>query len=65
MAKNIQKKVDFHLKKGALHKEMGVKSGDKIPVEEMQQELAKAKRTGDVHLERQINFALNARKFKH
>lgn len=62
---NIHKKVEFHLKKGALHSELHVASGKKIPVAELEAKKASAKRTGNTTLEKRVTFALNARKFKH
>jgi len=55
----------FKLKKGALHKQMGVKQGEKIPVADLHAKLAAAKKRGDVTTERRVVFALNARHFYH
>lgn len=50
---------------GALHRRMGIPKNERIPVEALDKEMRKAKRNDDVHLERQVQFAKNARKFKH
>lgn len=55
-----RKPMKLHLKKGALHKEMGISKGEKIPVEALEKEKAK----GGLAAKR-ANFALNARKWKH
>ena len=62
---NIQKKVEFHLKKGSLHTAMGIKQGKKIPASKLRTELAHAKATHNTKLEKKVVFAINARKFKH
>jgi hypothetical protein len=54
------KPMNLHLKKGALHKEMGIASGKKIPVSRLQKEKSK----GGLAAKR-ANFALNARKWNH
>lgn len=58
----IKKRPKMHLKlkKGALHKEMGVKAGEKIPVEALEEE----KKKGGLAAKR-AQFALNARKWSH
>ena len=53
------------LKKGALHQQMGVKQGEKIPVADLHSKLAAAKKSGDVQTERRVVFALNAKHFHH
>ena len=50
-----------HLKKGALHKQMGVPKGEKIPVSDLKSE---EKDAGPKEKKR-IQFALNARKWHH
>jgi hypothetical protein len=62
---NIHKKVVFHLKKGALHSELHMKPGAKIPLAKLEKEKASAKRTGNTTLEKRTTFAINARSFKH
>jgi len=61
----MTKKPVFKLKKGALHSQMGVKQGEKIPVADLHSKLAAAKKRGDVTTERRVVFALNARHFHH
>ena len=50
----------FKLKKGALHKELGISTKKKIPLATLKK-AAKAKGI----LGKRARFALNARKFKH
>lgn len=57
--KNIQKHVDFHLKKGALHKELHIAAGKHIPESTLSKDLKKAKKSGNVTEERRIVFAEN------
>lgn len=63
--KNIQGHVEFHLKKGALHSELHMKQGQKIPEAKLEREKAIAKHDGNTTLEKRVQFALNARHFKH
>lgn len=53
-------KMKLHLKKGALHKDLGVKPGEKIPAKK----LAVDKNDSALEVKRKI-FAQNAKKFKH
>ncbi len=54
------KKMNLHLKKGALHKDLGVKPGAKIPATKL------AIKSSDSPLERKRKqFAINAKKWKH
>jgi len=57
--KNIQDKVDFEVKKDALHRELHIKPGTHIPVATLQHEKAIAKRTHNTQLMRRTQFALN------
>lgn len=50
------------VKKGSLHKEMGVPEGKKIGRSKIEADEKKAKARGDVHRERQDQFALNFNK---
>ncbi len=50
-----------HLKKGALHQELGFKQGEKIPLAVLET----ASRSKNELLRKRAQFALNARKFKH
>lgn len=54
-------KLHLHLKKGALHKELGIKEGNKIS----DKELAKADKTAGPLEKKRINFAEQARKWHH
>lgn len=50
-----------NLKKGALHSQLGIKQGEKIPISK----LMAAKSSKDPVLAKRANFAINARKWKH
>jgi hypothetical protein len=50
-----------HLKKGALHKELGYRPGEKIPLAALET----AARSKNPTLRKRAQFALNARSFKH
>jgi hypothetical protein len=52
--------LDLKLKKGALHKQMGIPQGEKIPVQSLRE---KAKSQNETTRKR-AQFALNARKWK-
>lgn len=54
-----------NIKKGALHKELGIKQDKPIPLATLDAAHAKAVREHNVTLERRTQFAINARKFKH
>jgi hypothetical protein len=47
---------------GALHKQLGVASGNKIPASKLSAAKARAKRTGNTQLMRRVTFAQNVRK---
>jgi hypothetical protein len=49
---------------GLLHKKMGVKEGSKISASSEAKVAARAKKEGDVKLEREAVFAENAKKWK-
>jgi hypothetical protein len=51
--------------KGLLHKKMGRNPNKPIPTSALQSEKSKAQRSGNVKLEREAQFAINARKWKH
>lgn len=53
-------KLDIHVKKGALHKQLGVAEGTKLTTAQL--DAAKAK--GGLEAKR-AQFAINARKWKH
>lgn len=59
------KPMHLKIKKGALHSEMGVPAGQKIPVEKLEHEKAIAKKDNNTTLERRVNFALTARNWHH
>ena len=48
-----------------MHKQLGIKQGEKIPVATLDTKLAAAKKSGDVQTERRLVFAKNARHFHH
>lgn len=50
-----------HLKKGALHKQLGYGPGTKIPLAALET----ASRSSNPLLRKRAQFALNARSFKH
>jgi hypothetical protein len=50
-----------HLKKGALHHQLGYSAGEKIPLAALET----ASRSSNETLRKRAQFALNARKFKH
>lgn len=57
-------KSGIHIKpshKGLLHKELGVKAGEKIPASK----LTKAKNSSDPAERKRATFAENAKKWKH
>ena len=47
-------------RKGLLHRKLGIKPGDRIPVSD----LLKAKRSKSPALRKEANFAINARSWK-
>jgi hypothetical protein len=51
----------LHLKKGALHKALGVPIGKPIPASK----LAGALRSSNAHISHMAQFAKNAKRFKH
>jgi len=48
-----------------LHAKIGIKKGEKIPVGKLEAEKASAKKRGDAKEEREAQFALSARSWKH
>jgi hypothetical protein len=55
-----RKPMHLHLKEGALHRQMGVKEGAKIPASKL------AIKRGDSPLtKKRKQFAINAKKWKH
>ena len=47
---------------GALHRQLGVKEGEKIPASKLAAAAARAERTGNTKLARRVAFARNVRK---
>lgn len=47
---------------GKLHRATGTPEGEKIPEKKLAAAAARAKRTGDTTLAREVNFAKNVRK---
>lgn len=59
--------MSIHIKpshKGRLHAALGVPGGEKISVGDLMHAKSKAKKTGNVKLEREAVFAENARSWK-
>jgi hypothetical protein len=50
-----------HLRKGGLHRALGVPAGQKIPAEK----IASAKNSDNEHIRKMANFAHTMSKFKH
>lgn len=56
----VKKKMVLHLKKNALHKQLGVKAENKIPAKDL------VIKKGDSPLtKKRKQFAINAKKWKH
>jgi len=53
------------VKKGLLHKKMGISEGKKISSSSLSKEKSKAKKSGNTKLEKEVVFAQNARKWNH
>jgi len=51
----------FKVKKGALHKSLGIAQGKKIAMSDLQ----KAKKSNDPLMRKRATFAINARKWRH
>lgn len=51
--------------KGLLHKALHVKSGNHISLKQEESRLTQAKKDHNVKLEKELVFAINARKFHH
>ncbi len=62
----MAKAFTFDVKKGALHKRLGIPEGQDIPLALLRRKLVAAKKAKDTEFIRQLVFALNAKtKFKH
>ena len=57
----MRKPMKLHLKKGALHKALGVSAGKKIPVSRLEA----AKNSDSALMRKRANFALTAAKWHH
>jgi hypothetical protein len=66
--KSSQNKSGIHIKKqnkGLLHKKLGIGQGKKISGHTLDAEKARAKKSGNTKLEREVVFAQNAKKWNH
>jgi hypothetical protein len=61
MAKGGRPKMNLHLKEGALHKQMGVPEGKKIPAGRLES----ASNSSNPLTRKRAQFAINAKKWKH
>lgn len=59
--KDDKGKLHLHLKKGALHKEMGIKEGEPISTKKLEKE----DKNASPKEKKRITFAENARKWNH
>lgn len=62
------KKSGIHIKpshKGLLHKKLGVPAGQKISPKKLAAAGARAKKTGNTALAKEVGFAKAAKKWKH
>jgi len=55
----------FKLQPGVLHEKLDIPAGNKIPLSVLRRKLSDAKREGDLKFQREVQFALNARQFRH
>lgn len=62
---DVNHHLNLHLDKGELHRVMGVKQGKHLSSKSLSKEKATAKKSGDVKEEREVQFAINARKWHH
>ena len=53
--------MDLKLKKGALHKQLGIPKGEKIPTKTLREKAHSSNET----TRKRAQFALNAKKWKH
>ena len=63
----MARKDTIHIKKsrkGSLRRDLGTKKGSKISTKKIDSSLKRAKKEGDVKLERKLVFAKNARKWR-
>ena len=59
--RNSHHRAMFHLRKGGLHKHLGIPEGQPIPEEKKRE----AANSDNPHVAKMGQFALNAAKFKH
>ncbi len=57
--------ITGHIKKGALHSDLGVPQDEPIPTGKIEAAKARAKKSGNAELVKRTTFALNARKWNH
>jgi hypothetical protein len=66
MAKNWIGKARARMERkgtvGALHRDLGVPQGDKIPAGKLTAAASRAERSGNTQLARRVNFARNVKK---
>lgn len=53
----------FSKNKGKLHRELGVKEDEKIPAKKLSKASAKAKKTGNTKLAKEVNLAKIGKKY--
>lgn len=57
--------LKIEVKKGLLHKKMGIDPDKKISSQKLEKEKAAAKKSGDTKTEKEVVFAENAKKWQH
>ena len=62
LGSRYSKPLDLHLKKGALHEELGISEDKKIPAGRLK---AAASQTHNETLRKRAQFAINAKKWNH
>jgi hypothetical protein len=59
--KRFEKNIKEHVKPGALHRQMGIPEGQKIPTSKLES----MKNSPNPQTRKRANFALNARRWHH
>lgn len=59
--KRFEANIEKNVKKGALHKQLGIPKGRKIPTSKLES----LKNSNNPQTRKRANFALNARSWKH
>lgn len=59
--RNSDYRANFHLRKGGLHKALGIKEGEEIP----EAKKKAAANSDNPHMAKMGQFAMNAEKFHH